>query len=168
MGQLITCTRAGTSTLTRGRQYELLALTPEKQFVRVRADKGRTDWYRAEFFDLSGGPVPVLVAWRFDEPVVELLSGLDETCNWVDIRLQFNDGTERWSQLITPDYLKRTVESPSMPVFYAKQLIVVRDLLEETVEQVLVYLDEEGELLDYSTPLETTEDGDTDNDEPLE
>lgn len=157
IGQHITGTTT-VSGLTRGKQYELLAHTIEKEFVRVRDDKGRCRWIRADNFDLSGTPIPTLTAWRYDEPVVDILSGRDETNNWVDIRLKFDDGTERWCQMATPDYLKQYVEqNPEEPMFCARNLIVVRDLAEATVEQVLMHLDDQGELMVVSDPLEPSE-----------
>lgn len=156
MGQHITCTCAGVYPLTRGRQYELLAHDPETNQVRVRNDKGRSNWIPSDYFDLSGGSVPVLTAWRFDDPVSDEINGRDETNNWIDIIVQLDDGTQRWCQMATPDYLKGLLNQ-SEPMLYAKNLIVVRDLATATVEQVLCHLDQQGELIEFSLPFEPSE-----------
>lgn len=124
----------------------------------MRADNGRSRWFSDSLFDLDGGAVPLLTAWRFDNPVVDELNGRDETNNWVDIRLKFDNGTERWCQMATPDYLKRTLDNnPEEPMFYARNLIIVRDLATETVEQVLGYMDRQDELITFSLSLEAPE-----------
>ncbi len=156
MAQIITCINAGIYALTRGRQYDLLAHDAEKQQVRVRADLGRCRWFPDYHFDMSGGTVPILEAWRFDDPVVDTLNGRDETNNWVDVRLQFDDGTLRWCQMATPNYLKSLLDNIE-PMVYSKHLIVVRDLATATVEQVLRYMNQQGELIDFSLPLDKSE-----------
>jgi hypothetical protein len=143
MGQRITCTCAGVYSLTRGREYELIAHNLEKNEVRVRSDRGRSNWIPSHCFDLKGGPVPVLTAWRFDDLVIDEINGRDETNNWVDIVLQFDDGIQRWCQMVTPDYLKGLVQNPFEPMFYSNRLIVVRDLATATVEQVLRHLNQQ-------------------------
>ncbi|MES2459789.1 MAG: hypothetical protein V4671_04340 [Armatimonadota bacterium] len=162
MGQLITCTSAGVYALTRGCQYELLAHDAEKQQVRVRADLGRGRWFPADNFDLTGGSATLLTAWRFADPVVDELNGWDETNNWVVISLTFDDGRERWCQMATPDYLKGLLAERSQePMVYARNLIVVRNLMTATMEQILRYLDQQGELMEYSLPYEPPENAET-------
>jgi len=157
MGQLITCTSVSNYPLTRGKQYQLIVHDAERNQVRVRADHGRSRWFPAYCFDLSGGAVPVLDAWRFDDPVIDALNGRDETYNWVDLILKFDDGTQRWCQLMTPDYLKALIDNPIEPMFCAKNAIIVRDLATATVEQVLLHLDQQGELIEFSLPFEQDE-----------
>lgn len=160
MKRLITCTSSGVYPLTRGQQYEMLAHDEEGARVVVRDDNGRRRWLRAHHFDLSGGTVPVLTAWRFDDPVLDEPNGRDETNNWVDIVLKFDDGSQRWCQMMTPDFLKAMVEeNPGEPMVYSKHLIVVRDLATETVEQVLCHLDTQGELMQFSLPFEPSDKG---------
>ena len=113
MSQSITCISVGVykNALTRGRRYDLLAHDEQKRKVRVRGDNNRTRWFLAGSFDLSGGPAPTLVEWRFDDPVQNALNGRDETNNWVEVSFELSDGTKRWCSLTTPDYLKQLLES---------------------------------------------------------
>jgi hypothetical protein len=157
--QLITCTSAGRYPLTRGKRYELLAHDVEGTGVIVRDDNARRRWLPAYHFDLSGSTVPILTSWRFDDPVRDERNGRDETNNWVDIALKFDDGTQRWCQMMTPDFLKAMVENnPGEPMVYSKHLILVRNLTTETVEQVLCHLEEQNELIAFSLPLNPDED----------
>ena len=154
MAQPITCTSAGIYALTRGQQYELLADDEQKEQVKVRADNGRIRWFPAYQFDLSGGKVPVLASWRFDDPIIDELNGRDEINNWVDVVIDLDDGTKRWCQMATPEYLKQLLgPRPDEPMVYARNLIVVRNLARATVEQVLRYLGQQGELIEFPLPV---------------
>lgn len=154
MRPLITCTFASSYHLTRGQQYELISHDAETKQVHVRADNGQSRWFAASLFDLSGGHVPVLTAWRFDDPVIDPLSERDETNNSVDIILKFDDGTQRWCEMTTPDYLKDVLDgSTTQPMHYPERMIIVRDLATATVEQVLVFMDQQNELIPFSLPF---------------
>jgi hypothetical protein len=158
MKQRITCTNAGHYHLTRGKQYELLAHDKEEEQVIVCADNGRSRWFPACHFDLSGSLIPLLTAWRFDDPVIDEINDRDETNNWVDVTLKFDDGTWRWCQMVTPDFLKGLLApGQSEPMFYAKNAIIVRDLTVDTVEEVLLEMEENGDINEYSLPLEPSE-----------
>jgi hypothetical protein len=158
MNPLITCRIASVYALTRGKRYELLAHDGEGAQVRVRADNGRCRWFPSECFDLEGGHIPILTKWRFDDPVLDELNGRDETNNWVDISLVFDDETRRWCQMVTPGFLKGLLEQRvTQPMIYARNLIVIRDLSVATVEQALTDLDQQGELFELSLPLDPIE-----------
>lgn len=160
MRRLITCRTEGRYPITRGQQYELLnhdAEHAEEDGVVVRDDTKRRRWLPSYHFDLSGGHVPILTAWRFDDPVVDEISGRDETNNWVDIILKFDDGTQRWCEMMTAMFLKAQIENSYEPMVYSKHLILVRDLTTETVEQVLSQMDEQDELIAFSMPFEPSD-----------
>lgn len=158
MGPLITCTCAGVYALKRGKQYELLAHDTEKDQVRLRGDLERIRWFPAHHFDLSGGSVPVLADWCFDDPVISERNGWDETYNWVNVTLTFDDATQRWCQMAPPEYIRGLMTHHlADPMVYAKNLIIVRDLVMATVSQVLAHMDQQGELLEFSLSLEPSE-----------
>lgn len=164
MANAITCTSVGCygDALTRGQQYELLAYDERKQQVKVRGDNGRARWFGARQFDLSGGVVPILVDWRFDDLVHDDLNNLDETKNCVDVTVRLNDGQARWLIFVTPDYIKWLLEERSdparwggayEPAVWGKHVVVIRDLATETVGWMLSYLDQQGELIPHSLPV---------------
>lgn len=49
-----------------------------------------------------------LLNWKFDDDP----KGSSEEWNWVEVTMTFEDGSERWSILYTPERLKTT--SPEM------------------------------------------------------
>jgi len=171
---MIVCTSSGVyrEALTRGKAYELLGHDETKRQVKVRGDNRRGRWYPAGCFDLTGRTVPILlVGWRFDDPVRDDLNGRDETNNWVDVVMEFSDGTKRWCSLTTPEYLKRLLEprdDPSRwsganePAVWSASMIVMRDLADVTVDWTLKYLDSQDELLSHSELLGGEEDKEAD------
>jgi hypothetical protein len=160
MGHAITCTSVSRyeGALTRGQQYELLAeVTDDEQnhWVKVRGDNARTRWFPANSFDLSGGSVPVAVEWRFDDPVRDDFNGLDETNNGVDVTIRLSDGQRRWMHFMTPEFVKGLLDGQSEPAaVFGNHVVVIRDLLAETVGGVLTYLDQNDELIMHSLPIE--------------
>ena len=157
IGKLVTCVSKGCyhNALTRGRQYEVLAVHDERQMIKVRGDNNRSRWFSTGVFDLTGAPASVLVEWHFAEPVINPLAGWDETNNWVTIGLTMSDGQYRWCQAATPDYLKRMLDTKAKqaalpgaepPAVWAANLIICHDLREETVAWTLREMDEQGEL----------------------
>ena len=171
---MIICTSTGVyrEALTRGKAYELLGHDARKAQVKVRGDNGRTRWYATGCFDLTGKSVPnLLVGWRFDDPVQDEINERDETNNWVDVVMEFSDGTKRWCGLTTPEYLKRLLEprdDPSKwggeyePAVWSECMIVMRDLAVRTVEWTLKYLDSQDELVRHSQIIGGDKDEETD------
>ena len=164
MAHKITCTSIGIfeGALTRGKQYELLTLDEQKQQVKIQGDNGRTRWFPAGNFDLSGGAVPILVEWRFDDMVHDKLNGWDETKNYVDVTVRLDDGQARWLSFVTPDYLKWLLEEKSdparwggenEPAVWGEHIVVIRDLATETVGWMLRHLDQQGELIAHTRPV---------------
>jgi len=105
----------------------------------------------------------VLVDWRFDDVVHDELSNLDETNNCVDVTVRLSDGQARWLTFVTPDYLKQLLEDRSdparwseayEPAIWGKHIVVIRDLAAKTVSWVLSYLDQHGELIAHSLPVD--------------
>ena len=152
MGKIITCTRESSyrKALTRGKQYELLAEKEGK--VRVRGDNERTRWYSSICFDLDGNLAPRLSRWKFDDPPDELRETL------IELTMQFDDGTYRWSIIATPASLKNLLEERDMePGIWASHMIVVRSLNPADISLTLSDLHRQGDLLDASRLLEYEE-----------
>lgn len=147
----ITCTSIGMydGALTRGRKYAILAEDPDKRQVKILGDNGRARWFPMGYFDLEGGQAPILVKWRFDDEVQ------DEMNDWVDVSFELSDGELRWCTLVTPRRLIQYFEqSDAGPGLHCSNLVVVPDLTAARVERVLHHLDDHGELIGASLPLE--------------
>jgi len=162
------CIRPPHGVFTRGAEYEVIADGADNDgTLWLRDDTGHLRWPDFSYFAPLGTPVePRLVRWKFDEPVVDPLSGRDETHNWVDVSLQFADGTWRWCFFVTPKFLLRDMEdngdparwsSANQPGWWATHMVVARDLREVTVDSLLCHLDNQGELFTHSLPLESGE-----------
>jgi hypothetical protein len=152
LGKLITCTSESShrAALTRGKQYELLDEKDGK--VRVRGDNERTRWYSALCFDLEGNPAPRLIRWKFDGPPDELPEML------IELTMQFDDGTYRWSIIATPTSLKNLLEDRDMePGIWASHMIVARSLNPADISLTLSDLDRNGDLLNASKLLQYEE-----------
>lgn len=153
--KFITCVCVGVfaGALTRGSRYEVLEEDPVKRQVKVRGDNQRHRWYPAYCFDLEGNPAPTLVSWQFDTSVE------DEKNDNVDVSFTLSDGTCRWSLFITPDNLNRLLSQPySTPGLWASHLVVVKLLSPTVVEAMLRHLDENGDLIPASLPINDEED----------
>ncbi len=95
MCPIITCVSVGSyaDALTRGKQYEPIAHDTAKNQIRVRGNNGRTRWFNADCFDLTGNVAPTLTHWKFDDPVWDAINGRDATNNAVEVSLTLSDET---------------------------------------------------------------------------
>jgi hypothetical protein len=75
--------------------------------------------------------------------------------NWVEITMSFEDGSNRWSILYTPDRLKNNLSRLNIdpPGLFFAHMIIVRSYNEDDVERTLRYLEGENELFTASKPL---------------
>ncbi len=157
MSRWITCVSVGArpEALTRGKQYEIVALDESKRQVRLRGDNGRTRWFSLGCFDMEGRPAPTLICWWFIDSVE------DETCDFVEVGFELSDGSCRWCRVGTPDFLKRQLEARSdpaqwsgafEPAVWGPDLIVIRRLAQSEVDWVLRHIDQRGELMATSLP----------------
>jgi hypothetical protein len=139
MRQWITCISVGAypEALTRGKEYETVALEEQKGLVRVCGDNGRTRWFPMSYFDMEGRPAPTLVRWWFADAVQ------NETRDLVDVSFELSDGTLRWCWVGTPQYLQWLLEERSdpakwgakwEPAVWGPHLIVIRRLAHDEVD----------------------------------
>ncbi|MGE5396631.1 MAG: hypothetical protein ACM3MK_03720 [Chitinophagales bacterium] len=140
--------------LIRGNTYEILAEDLEKSQVKVKGENARARWFPAYCFDFNCRPVPMLVDWRFDDPVSENDDGTDP--NWVEVSFTLSDGSRRWLILYTPERLLSSLRRPDIdpPGLFIPHMVIVRSLEKEDVERTLCYLDEEDELIEASKELD--------------
>ncbi|MFE5318214.1 hypothetical protein ACFQ88_05845 [Paenibacillus sp. NPDC056579] len=91
-----------------------------------------------------------LLSWHFDDDPI----GSRDEWNWVEITMTFDDGSNRWSILYTPDRLKNNLSRANIdpPGLFIAHMIIVRSYSEEDIERTLRYLESENELLTASKP----------------
>jgi hypothetical protein len=148
----ITCECVGIyeRALTRGKDYDLLDQDAPKQRVRIHGDNDRTRWYPMSCFDINRAAAPTLVHWRFDDPVT------DPTNDFVEVSMDLSDGTRRWCIFVTPAYLRSWLERSSQcPGIHSHHMIIVSKLTVSAVDCTLACIDQQGELIGASLPLET-------------
>lgn len=165
MAKEIVCISVGTyrEALTRGHRYELFALDPLRHQVRIRGDHGRTRWFPASHFDLEGAEASVIVRWQFDDPID------DEAMDWVEVTVDLSDGSRRWCIFITPERIAQYLTRPGAePGMWGAHIIAVLCISPETVERVLRELDQQGELIECTMPLESVGSSDEERDEVLD
>jgi len=95
---------------------------------------------------------PRLVTWRFDDEVRD-----DPTeWNWIEITMDFNDGSRRWSILYTPERLKNNLSRDNIdpPGLFIKHMIIVRSYSKSDIQRVLEDLERNHELLEASREYE--------------
>lgn len=93
-----------------------------------------------------------LLSWRFDDDP----RGTSDEWNWVEITMTFDDGSERWSILYTPERLKNNLSRVNIdpPGLFIAHMIIVRSYSEEDITQTLRYLESKNELIAASRALE--------------
>ncbi|SFD62940.1 hypothetical protein SAMN05216378_0728 [Paenibacillus catalpae] len=92
-----------------------------------------------------------LLNWKFDDDP----NGSSEEWNWVEVTMTFEDGSERWSILYTPERLKNNLSRNDLdpPGLFIQHMIIVRSYDEVDIERTLRYLENENELFSASKPL---------------
>lgn len=124
--------------ITRGEKYKVINQNTEK--YRIIGDHGKRIWISKWYFDLDEKFVLQMVEWNFDDNVSSL--------NIVEVTILFNNGSRRWCNITTPDKLVVHFENPRMdpPGLFIDNLIIVKSLERNDVEQTFKYLDSQGEL----------------------
>ncbi|RAP77236.1 hypothetical protein [Paenibacillus montanisoli] len=92
-----------------------------------------------------------LLKWKFDDEP----AGSSDEWNWVEITMSFEDGSERWSILYTPERLKNNLSRKDIdpPGLFIPHMIIVRSYDVVDIERTLRYLENENELITASKPL---------------
>ncbi|MFC3750725.1 hypothetical protein [Paenibacillus sp. GCM10012306] len=142
------------NALTKGKKYEILAEKEEK--IRIVGDHGRSVWIDKYYFNFTDEEVHILTDWKFDDDL--------ETMEFIEITLTFNDRVKRWCIITTPDKLKQHFARQAaleLPGIHIGHLIIVQTIDVDTVNAFLREMDDQGELLNASLPLdEVSEDED--------
>ncbi|PZD97243.1 hypothetical protein DNH61_03650 [Paenibacillus sambharensis] len=92
---------------------------------------------------------PRLLRWQFDD---EVESNDPSEWNWVEITMNFTDGSRRWSILYTPERLHNNLTRLNIdpPGLHMSQLIVVRSYEINDIDRVLRVFDEDDTLIKAS------------------
>lgn len=92
---------------------------------------------------------PRLLNWHFDD---EIRTDNPKEWNWIEITMDFTDGSRRWSILYTPERLRNNLSRPYIdpPGLHMQQLIVVRSYEFSDIDRVLKVFDEENKLIEAS------------------
>lgn len=153
-GDSVLCVAAGVyqGALTRGRMYQVRALSADGRSLRVLADNGRTRWYPRDCFDLPGvRPLVTLASYRIDDPIG------DERED-VEVTVELSDGTARWCRFATPAHFRGTgyeLPATGQRVHFAnRHVVVVEQLTPVVIEEVLRYLDAQGELIECTLAVD--------------
>ncbi|WP_127534001.1 hypothetical protein [Paenibacillus kobensis] len=142
--QIVTCTSVGVYkyALTRGKAYKVVDQDADK--YRIIGDHGRRIWISKGYFETGEVPVMQMIDWKFDDDIMEW--------NIVEVTISFNNGSRRWCNMTTPDKLVEHFNHSMMdpPGMYIDNLIIMKSLDIDDVEQTLRYLDSQGELVGAS------------------
>lgn len=138
--------------LTRGKQYTVLSVDYESSQVRVKDDKGRTRWFPAYCFGQRDRSVPKLVTFHFDDPI----SSHEDLP--VEVTVELSNGERRWCIFSTPAALEgcgEWIEGTQVPFHYGnRHIIIAKELSEDFIRRMLHHIDNQGELMKCTLPLE--------------
>ncbi|MFC4777206.1 hypothetical protein ACFO9Q_10475 [Paenibacillus sp. GCM10023252] len=144
---VVTCSSVGVyaHALTRGKPYEVLKIDDYK--YRITGDHGKRVWIHRGHFMEGTVPIPSLVRWQFDDDV-------DDKLDFIDISMEFSDGSKRWSMVTTPEKLLKYFAYPDKVGFHLENLINMKTLDQPVVDEILRELEQNDELNKASKPLE--------------
>lgn len=144
------CESAYAKALTRGKCYTILDEDIEKGKVRIKGDNDRARWYPSLCFSSDDCPVPVLVGYELDDPIVP---GQD-SC--IDVTVQLSNGEKRWCSFATPAVFLcgQWIDGTEIPFHYCnRNLIIAGELSEDLIGRMLREIDRQGELAECTLPL---------------
>ncbi|SFS98042.1 hypothetical protein SAMN05444972_11468 [Marininema halotolerans] len=131
--------------LTRGKEYEVLAEDEEKDQIKIVGDNKRGRWFKKSYFVPYGSNVAVLVKWQFGDSIHDVS---EESLEHIEITVLLSDGQTRWCSVCTKaglvDYIERNMNGNG---FLIENQIVVKNLLHKTVNDALIYFDQQNELI---------------------
>jgi hypothetical protein len=156
-----------TGALVWGERYEVLGVNAFNGNIRVRGHNGRTRWFPDYCFDTSGSQVVRILSFSFDDPIE------DPECNWVDISIEFSDGSRRCCTVSTgariaqslsperyPSVLKDRQGHPFRMIAHLPYTILVSRLTEDVMDATLYYLERQNELFQTTWLVEKESDED--------
>ncbi|MNK96286.1 hypothetical protein D3C87_1165590 [compost metagenome] len=145
--QIVTCNCVGvyTHALTRGKHYDVVG--HDEGRYRIVGDHGRRVWISQSYFELGLVPILIMIDWKFDDDVTAV--------NIVEVTITFNDGSQRWCNMSTPEGLVEHFKNPMMepPGMHSRHLIIMKTLDYNDVEKMLKDLDSQGEPEEITIPL---------------
>lgn len=144
---VVTCTHIGVykHAITKGKHYKVIEEKTDK--FRVIGDHNKQVWIDKRYFVEDKADIPILKSWNLDDSV--------ENYDLIETTLKFSNGTKRWCLLTTPEKLANHLSQSNLdpPGLHIKHLIILRTMNDVDIEEMLNYLDEQGELEQASLVL---------------
>ena len=138
--------------LTRGKQYDVLAIDEDKRKIRITGDNGRTRWFPSYCLDQSNRSVPTLETFHLDDPIT---TNEDRA---IEVTVQLSNGERRWCIFATPSALANCgfwIEGTQIPFHYSnRHIIIARELSEDLILRMLHEIDRQGALEDCTVQLD--------------
>ena len=142
--------------LTRGKQYDVLAIDGDKRKIRIQGDNGRTRWFPSYCFDQSNCSVPTLDTFNLDDPI------MPNEDSPIEVTVQLSNGERRWCIFATPSALANCgywIEGTQIPFHYGnRHVIIAKELSEDLILRMLHEIDRQGALVDCTVPLDDVDD----------
>lgn len=144
--QIVTCCSVGVyeHALKRGNQYIVNNERDDK--YRISGNHGRLVWIsRAHFID-GIITLPYLKEWKSEDDPIDY--------DLLEVDLIFSDGSKRWCLITTPSKLIHYFEKQShLSGFNIKNLLILKEINHEVIEQTLRYLEAQDRLTEASIAL---------------
>lgn len=148
--------------LTRGKRYDILERDHERAQIRVVGDNGRARWFPTACFDFSNHPLAMMHLYCVETPPEA--QDPDDWNGWTEVTIKFSNGEFRWCIFITPQQLSQgimTVPGTDVPWAYRNHhLIIMNEISDELIDAALREIDQQGDLIDCTKPLDPDEDAD--------
>jgi hypothetical protein len=143
--EFVTCVSVGvySHALRRGKSYEVIKVEDNK--YRIKGDHGRSIWIHQGHFVEGIKSIPTLISWKFDDDINEM--------NFIEISMEFSDGSKRWSILTSPEKLTNYFMNSDEKGFHIDHLIIMKSLEVSDVDQILRDLDRNDDLIKASKSL---------------
>jgi len=118
------------------------AIDAEKAMLRVKGDAGRLVWISRLYF--SDEKQPRIIKVKIDDEIT------DSENDSIDVTIEFEDGSKRWTRFMTYEYLRGTIEEEGC--FYDSKTVFVKSLNEKEVNKIVHELDLKNELIGVTLP----------------
>lgn len=148
MTQEVTCITESvySGALTYGQVYEIIAWDTNKRQIKIRGDNQRTRWFPEFCFTPGHKELSKFVR------IVSMDSIQEHQRGSTEVTIELSTNQQRWCFFITPEGLaslggEQDFSTGQLLSYNAPHMIIVSTLSRQIIEQVLRYIESQGELL---------------------